>query len=204
MALGPTCYIMVNDTDSTPLDIYYYDNSSNPAVWELIDTDLGVPRNDTYNFVFTNADTYNTRYWWRVMVNDTDGNNISEIYTFTTTQAPTDFDTDPWGSFIYIYDPGGVPPPTDSDPWGSFIYISGDIPGLTNNSGWFECYRVADDTPDANDRYDVDPDGDVDVFDASATWSHRLDPIADYYLFDTEEDNDIDVFDCSLIWQNRD
>lgn len=57
--------------------------------------------------------------------------------------------------------------------------------------------------------YDMDGDGDVDVFDAALTWLHRTGEGYEYESkYDVDDDcagdGDIDVFDAALVWLHKD
>ena len=86
----PTCQILANDTDGDILTVYWYDNTSGP--WQLRQTNTSVTANSTVYWTFTQANAYDTTYWWKVAVNDTK-DNTSAWYYFTTEGMGTSVDT---------------------------------------------------------------------------------------------------------------
>jgi len=87
---GVTCYAYTNDTDGDTLNITWATNES--GIWVNKYTNTSEAANGTESYNFTDFDTGNTKYWWKVYVNDSTV-NISEIYHFTTVTSATIYDT---------------------------------------------------------------------------------------------------------------
>ncbi len=81
LILQPNCKIWANDSEGDSLDIYWYENSTGP--WLLQQKNGSVSPNSTFSWTYTQANTYGTKYWWKVAVNDSI-DNTSVIYYFTT------------------------------------------------------------------------------------------------------------------------
>jgi hypothetical protein len=88
--LQPTCEIWANDTDGDLLTVDWYENST--GGWVLRQTNNSVVANSTLNWTFTQANAYDTTYWWRVAIND-NIDNITFLYYFTTKPINTSVDT---------------------------------------------------------------------------------------------------------------
>jgi len=113
--LQPTCHIQVNDSDSNTMTIYWYENTT--GNWILRQTNTSVT-NGTYYWNYNQATGYNTKYWWKVSVNDS-LYNTTVVYHFITTtnnspelgtSSPSNGSTNQplsltWS--IYISDPEG-------------------------------------------------------------------------------------------------
>lgn len=83
--LQPTCTVWANDTEGDNLDIYWYENTTESYI--LRNTDSNIEANSTQSYTFTQFDTYNTTYWWKVSV--TDGELWKNVtYLFTTEEEP--------------------------------------------------------------------------------------------------------------------
>ncbi len=76
----PTCSVQVDDSDGDIMTIYWYENTT--GNWILRQTNTSVT-NGTYYWNYNQATGYNTKYWWKVSVNDSI-NNVTAIYHFTT------------------------------------------------------------------------------------------------------------------------
>ncbi|MBA7705875.1 hypothetical protein ES703_114716 [subsurface metagenome] len=72
--------VYVSDPDGDLMNVYWYENTTSSFV--LRQTNASVP-NGTYYYVFTQANAYDTKYWWKVAVNDSIFNTTA-IYHFTT------------------------------------------------------------------------------------------------------------------------
>ena len=88
----PICSITVADNDGGTVDVYFYENSSNPLIWEIQQINSSV---DVTTPAYVEWDNYNNAtesdfdYWWKVNVIDSKGLSTEEIYHFTSaTQNP--------------------------------------------------------------------------------------------------------------------
>jgi len=81
ISLSPTCNVTVNDADSDTMDVTFATNES--GSWLNKQTNSSVSTGTSVEWVFSDADTGSTKYWWRVYCDD-DTVNISETYYFTT------------------------------------------------------------------------------------------------------------------------
>jgi len=82
--LQPTCQIDANDPNGDPLTVYWYENTSG---WTLRQTNSSVTANTTVSWIYSQANAYETTYWWSV--NITDGTNwTNATYHFTTEAEP--------------------------------------------------------------------------------------------------------------------
>lgn len=78
---GVKCSAYTNDSDGDSLNVTWATNES--GSWVNKHTNTSEAANGTESYTFTDFDSYLTKYWWKVYVNDgTD--NESEIYHFTT------------------------------------------------------------------------------------------------------------------------
>ncbi len=83
--LQPACRIWANDTEGDELDIYWYENTTGQYI--LKSTNKSQNANSTVSYTFTEFDSYNTTYWWKVNV--TDGELWKNVtYFFTTEEEP--------------------------------------------------------------------------------------------------------------------
>lgn len=81
--LTPICNITVSDLDGDKLTVFWYENTT--GKWVLQQINKSVPANtscvwDNYN----NASSFNTTYFWKVKVNDSQNCFTEKIYQFTT------------------------------------------------------------------------------------------------------------------------
>jgi len=92
--IKPKCKFYVNDPDSDFLNIKVYENST--GTWKL-------QRNISQyswsviqvQWEYINASTANNTYWWKVIVDDNKGCNISKTFHFTTDDSPTIYNETP-------------------------------------------------------------------------------------------------------------
>jgi len=84
--LQPQCAITINDTNGDTMTLFWYENST--GSWVLRQTDSSCA-NGTYRWTFTQASSYNTKYWWKVYANNSI-NDVSAIYHFTTVDVDHD------------------------------------------------------------------------------------------------------------------
>lgn len=85
VSLQPVCNVTVNDPNGDSMNVSFASNYS--SSWVIYQTNSTVG-NGSYQWSFTNANNYNTKYWWRVYCND-GTTNVSETYSFTTIQNYT-------------------------------------------------------------------------------------------------------------------
>jgi hypothetical protein len=85
--LTPTCNITINDLDGDIMDLYWYESpTGNGLDWNLKQANA-TETNGTYSWVYTNASSYDTDYWWMVTVSDGTC-ALNFWYKFTTCSAP--------------------------------------------------------------------------------------------------------------------
>ena len=84
--LRPTCSVDVFDIEGDNLTIYWYENST--GSWILRRTEDNVSANSTVYWTYTQASSYVTTYYWRVVVNDSTVNTSANYY-FTTKPKPS-------------------------------------------------------------------------------------------------------------------
>lgn len=82
VSLSPVCYVTVGDHENMNISWFEWDGS----IWTHQQTNTSVP-SGTYGWLFSNASSNSTEYWW--MANVTDGSiNVSKMYYFTTVSPP--------------------------------------------------------------------------------------------------------------------
>lgn len=82
VSLSPVCYVTVGDHENMNISWFEWDGS----IWTHQQTNTSVP-SGTYGWLFSNASSNSTEYWW--MANVTDGSiNVSKMYYFTTLSPP--------------------------------------------------------------------------------------------------------------------
>lgn len=84
VSLQPRCNVTVTSPIGHSMKVTFATNESNPLVW--INKQTNTTGNGSVSWVFTDADTQSTTYYWRVYCND-GTTNVSEIYHFTTTSV---------------------------------------------------------------------------------------------------------------------
>jgi len=82
--LQPTVEIYANDSCGRDLDVFWYENTT--GSWVLRQTNSTVTANTTVEWNYSQADTYDTTYWWKVALNNSCC-NTSWIMHFTTGTA---------------------------------------------------------------------------------------------------------------------
>lgn len=82
----PICNVTVTDADGNPMSIDWETNVS--GSWAVDDTDAGLGDGD-HTHIYTSFSSETTMYYWRINVSDGIGYNVSDVYHFTTTSAPT-------------------------------------------------------------------------------------------------------------------
>ena len=90
--INPDLSVDVTDPDGDPMDVTFYDASDDSP----IDTDNNVPSGSTATVKWTGLD-YNTEYNWYAIANDSEYENKSDTWSFTTKveNQPPDKPTDP-------------------------------------------------------------------------------------------------------------
>jgi len=132
--LRPTCHVDVHDIEGDTLTIYWYENTT--GNWTLRQTDGNISANSTVYWIFSQANSYSTAYYWRVKVNDGTINTTATYY-FTTKSKPSG-PSQPGG--------GSYQPPPNQHP---IANITGPHIGYTNETLVFYAY------------YSYDPDGEI-------------------------------------------
>jgi hypothetical protein len=77
----PKCRIWANDTGGGTLTINFYENSTGSWIKRQKNTTAA---NATIQWNFSQASSYNTKYYWKVTVDDGSSNASSSFYSFTT------------------------------------------------------------------------------------------------------------------------
>ena len=80
--ITPYCHVYVVDADSDPMTINFY-NSTDGVSWTWQQTNSSVATGTTVYWNYTQANNYNTIYYWKVTADDA-VINISKTYSFTT------------------------------------------------------------------------------------------------------------------------
>ena len=78
--LEPQCNITIGDPENQLMTLEWYENTT--GTWVLRQTNSSCT-NGTYSWIYTNADEYDTKYWWKIKVSDGE-NEVEKIYVFTT------------------------------------------------------------------------------------------------------------------------
>lgn len=157
--LRPTCHVDVFDIEGDNLTVYWFENST--GSWILRQNDSDITANSTVYWSYSQASSYVTTYYWRVIVNDSTVNTSATFY-FTTSSAPSPPPPPP--------DPGGgggfVPPPNQHP----YAEITAPKSAYVNETVIFYSY------------YSYDPDGYI----VGRIWDFENDGV-----FDTELIKDI-------------
>ena len=126
---GVECSIDADDANGDTVDATWATNES--SSWVIKHTDSSVAANSTQQYTFTDFDTANTKYWWKVYVDDS-FDNISEIYHFTTAEV---FD------ILLIYNTSTASKVVDFKDWkegnSSYSVTSINISTITLNSTYW-------------------------------------------------------------------
>jgi hypothetical protein len=91
ISLNPVCNVTVNDVDPNTLDVTFASNYSNGVDWVNYQTNSSVATGSNISWVFSDASTGGTAYWWRVYCDDI-MINISATYSFETASNFTNGD----------------------------------------------------------------------------------------------------------------
>lgn len=149
--IKPICHVDVFDIEGDNLTIYWYENST--GSWVLRNTDTNITANSTVYWTYSQASSYSTKYFWRVIVNDSTV-NVSATYYFTTESAPS---SPPGGGSPG----GGYTPPPNIYP---FAKITGPDKAYINESFILYAYYSNDlDGHIIGYRWDFDNDGNFDT-----------------------------------------
>ena len=86
----PLCNIWANGSRGGKIiTVNFYENSS--GRWVRSQTNTKVSENSSVTWNYTNANSFNKRYWWKTTIDD-GTTNISRVYYFTTNnRAPTTY-----------------------------------------------------------------------------------------------------------------
>jgi len=81
---NPTCNITATDNNTgDTLNVTWQSNYSDGSTWVTYQVNSSVSPEDNVKWDFTDVDSGNTKYWWRVYVDD-DLFNVSKTFHFTT------------------------------------------------------------------------------------------------------------------------
>ncbi len=159
--LQPICHVDVHDIEGDNLTVYWYENST--GSWILRQNDTNISANSTVYWTYSQASSYSTLYYWRVIVDDGIYNTTATYY-FTTKPEPTS-QPPPGG--------GGYTPPPNKHP---IANITGPNTGFVNETLIFYAYYSYD--PDGyitKYRWDFNNDGVYDtnwLEDLKITWNY--------------------------------
>jgi hypothetical protein len=151
--LQPLCSIDVHDNEGDNLTIYWYDNSA--GYWILRQNDTNVTANSTVFWRYSLAVSYNTRYYWRVIVDDGIYNVTKTFYFTTKPSGGGGSPPPPPGGG------GGYTPPPNQHP---IANITGQFLGVVNETLVLYAYYSYD--PDGyitGYRWDFNNDGEYDT-----------------------------------------
>ena len=81
VALQPWCHVTIEDPDGDDFNVTWYENST--GSWVQRQQNL-TASNGTFWWRFTQASSYSTTYYWKLVANDTNSNENTTIYHFTT------------------------------------------------------------------------------------------------------------------------
>lgn len=96
--LQPLCVVAAYDLDGDLLTIAIYENST--GAWQLVKTVSGLHSGEAVAFTYQNANSYNTKYWWKVTVDDGEFSD-TKIFNFTTIAEGETPNQPPVADFIY-------------------------------------------------------------------------------------------------------
>lgn len=82
------CEFWVNDSRGFPLTTWIEENTTGPGMWIMRQKNSSVSANSTVNWTHLQATNNNTRYWWRVTVNNTLMNH-TEVFWYRTANIVT-------------------------------------------------------------------------------------------------------------------
>lgn len=85
VGLKPTCSVVIAVSDNTTTNITFYTNET--GSWVKATNTSGV--NGTYDFEYGGADSYSTKYYWKVFVMTNATTNDTITYSFTTKAEPS-------------------------------------------------------------------------------------------------------------------
>ncbi|KYK32617.1 MAG: hypothetical protein AYK22_07205 [Thermoplasmatales archaeon SG8-52-3] len=149
--IRPTCHVDVFDIEGDNLTIYWFENST--GSWILRQIENNVSANSTVFWTYSQASSYLTNYYWRVIVNDSTVNS-SATYYFTTEKKSSTPPPPPGGGG------GGYVPPPNQHP---IAKITAPKTAYVNETVIFYSY------------YSYDPDGYI----VGYSWDFENDGIFD-------------------------
>ena len=130
----PICHVDVFDIEGDNLTVVWYENST--GSWVERQNNNNITANSTVYWTYSQASSYSTTYWWRVMVDD-GTYNTTATFNFTVEEEPESPPPPPPGG-------GGYTPPPNKHP---IANITGPNSGYVNQTLVFYAY------------YSYDPDG---------------------------------------------
>ncbi|HVQ00318.1 MAG TPA: DUF2341 domain-containing protein [Candidatus Thermoplasmatota archaeon] len=121
-----------------------YNTTSNPSAFFSTSNEQTLVYNGTYRWIYTQASTNGTLYYWKVAVNDT-YHTVTGVYHFTTTTPnqppyipsnpnPTNGSIDVNLNAALVWD-GGDPDPGDTVNYSVYFGTSSSPPWVTNQNG---------------------------------------------------------------------
>ena len=128
----PVCHVDVFDIEGDNLTVVWYENST--GSWVERQNNSNITANSTVYWTYSQASSYSTTYWWRVIVDD-GTYNTTATFNFTVKNEPESPPPPPGG---------GYTPPPNQHP---IAKITGPHTGYTNETLIFYAY------------YSYDPDG---------------------------------------------
>ena len=174
----PTCQVDVHDIEGDNITVYWYENST--GSWILRQTDENITANSTVSWIYYQASSYSTTYFWRVIADD-NIYNTAKIYHFTTEPRPSSPPPSGGG--------GGYAPPPNQHP---ISKITGPEIGYSNENLIFYAYYSYD--PDGyitGYRWDFENDGVYDTdWSADPFVKHRFFAVKNYSIRLEVKDND--------------
>jgi hypothetical protein len=101
IVINPTLSINASDFDGDTMNITWQTNAT--GGWGTIGTNNSV-NNGTYRQTNTSMDSYSTKYYWRVIINDGMGNTFNRTYSFTTVAnvAPINSRPEPYNLSLMV------------------------------------------------------------------------------------------------------
>ena len=171
VALTPKCAITVADIDADTMTVKFFENSTGSYLQRQTNSSCA---NGTYRWTYAQATTYNTKYYWKVSVNDF-YTNVTAWYKFTTRA-----ENSPTSSVDAI-----TPYLQQNNPLAISATASDTGSGVKNVTLWYRWNDVNDSwdaTPGGSSTYHFttwggdgwdNPDGMVDEDDESYSSSER-------------------------------
>ena len=212
--LTPNCHVdIADDEGSTTITVTWQENTSG---WTTRQVNTSVSDTDTVYWTYSQADTMNTDYWWRVYVDDGTNNESYGPWKFTTfnLEISNEYPADDTGEvnrepanisaycagsgmdvYIYFYNMTPV-----TDVW-TLLSTSND-----QSSGRFEFSSFhGNDFKWGNTNYIWS----VNITDGNGNWQNSSYNYTTEALAggndarkDMENDDDVDIFDCIAVYNN--